>query len=543
MELSDNYEFNYRKLLKFLANSGHGGYVFAIADDFRLIPQINSSLVADLKQKGLSATILFLRTRSDEPLVHQIRQKAEEAQAIIIANLFDVVSDTSEGLNQLLQLNFSREELQEMNLPLLLWVDTPSLNVIANQAPDLFSQRSFTTIHFTGLIEEPLKEAREKPEWQKFISSEKFKETEARIETLQRRLTDAEKAGYPVQRIASEIAMPLAKEYAQLIFMNKAQALLEKYEPHINKEDHRALQELAQVYYSLHQYPQAIKTLQQANKLLEPIVLSGSFLEEWYENLVNISDWMQEFGLPGEALELLRQTEKELLKSKLISEAGKQINWLFILNDRLGDLNLKLGDLQQAKESYEKSAMLAQNLSNVNPNNEQISINLSICFNKLGDLEKETGNLQKAKEYFERSLALTKKLIKSNLQNEDLKRNESICYSRLSDIVWQLGDLKLAKEYAEKSLAQIQQLSQDNPHNELLKSDLAAAFYSLGISTFLNGEKDYLNHFKAAHGILKTLLASNPLSAEIKKNISLVESAIEKFQSRKPASGSESGMN
>ncbi|MCY7421134.1 MAG: hypothetical protein LH478_05245, partial [Chitinophagaceae bacterium] len=388
MELSENYQFNYRKLLKFLSRKDSSGYMFAMADDYRFISQINTSLQAELEQSNTNSSIVFLQSNADEPLVEQLKAAGTFAHAIIVANLYEVIN-SADGLNQLLLLNFSREELRSIQSPALFWVDAQSLNVIANQAPDLFSQRRFTTIHFTGKVEHPMPEVLEKPDWQEYVNTDKFKETEARIETLKRRFEDAEESGYNASRIASEIAIPLAFEYAQLGFAEKAEVLLTKYEALLDNTNSNQLKQLAKVYYQLHQYPVAIETLQKANDIIERNLSKQArdtvYPSDWFYNIIDLSDWMKEYGLPNDAINLLTKAETLLLENIGQYPVNTKDNIIALFKERLGDLHFTLGNLEKAKDYFEQGLNIAQQLERSNPHREQLKRNLSVSYDQLGD--------------------------------------------------------------------------------------------------------------------------------------------------------------
>ena len=65
----------------------------------------------------------------------------------------------------------------------------------------------------------------------RFLSREEYRALELQIELKKKQLREAEEAGLPAQRIATDFALPLAEAYAKLNRQRKAVELLEKYQP------------------------------------------------------------------------------------------------------------------------------------------------------------------------------------------------------------------------------------------------------------------------------------------------------------------------
>ncbi len=517
MDLSENYQFNFQKLLKFLRKTPHSGYMFAMADDYRFISQINSLLVQELLNKNIDAGIVFLQSGSADTLVSQILTGARQYQSVIVPNLFEVINNTTSGLNDLLQLNFSREELRQLQTPVLFWVDAASLNTIANHAPDLFSQRRFTTIHFTGKIENPVQEVLEKPEWKEFISSDKFKAIEARIETLKRRLTDAEESGYHPERIADEIALPLAKEYADLNLKDKALSILEKYLPYSSENDPVHLRQLAKVYYALHQHDQAIETMQKANVLLQKDVptsgVAGTVPGDWFVNQLDIADWLHDTGRTTDALNLLENTVEVFRQniSFFAYEWGQDVLSLFL--ERIGTIQLQLQHIESAISYYQECIEIRSQLLAKNPGNERFQMLLSGAYTFLADCYEQGGDLRQAKFYFEESLGILQNMLQQQLSNEALQREIFVCYNRLAGLSVTMGNFAQAKINYEKSLSIIQQLVNNSPYSIGFRRDLAVQYFKLGEleekQTNANAANQY---FKLSYSLFKELVATNPFS-------------------------------
>src|ERR1017187_3564843 len=154
MPENEDFQYNYEKLLRFLSRRDGHGFIFALADDMRFIRQINETLVTDLKNRAnLLAKIAFLDAKSDKSIMQQIRESAAGNEALLVANLYDILNDPENGKAALLNLNFSREALQQLPVRIIFWVTEKTIAMIGNLAQDLYSQRDMSTVHFTWQIE------------------------------------------------------------------------------------------------------------------------------------------------------------------------------------------------------------------------------------------------------------------------------------------------------------------------------------------------------------------------------------------------------
>ena len=520
MNTDKNYQFNYNRLLNFLSQV-ESGYGFAIADDQRTIVQINQSLISDLKQKGKTVSPLFIRPDSDTPMLYQMELAAKDADAIIVGNLYDLVQNTPQGLDNLQVLNFGRETMRHLNVPILFWTDKSGLHLLTNHAPDFFSQRNFTTLHFEGKVESPLPQAFEKTEWKDYVSTEQFRQTEAKIATLRRRLESAKAAGYHPNRIANDIALPLANEYALLSMTAEAEKLLADYQPNFDETNYRQLQLRANIYHQLHQTQLAIDTMEKANEWLMDKE-TGIVPMQWFTNVVDISDWLREIGNLEKALSTLLNAEQKLTEQKeIFSKTDADWN-IPLIKARVGDINLKLGNREEAKKYYKERLFLSQQLAKAKPANQSLQRNLSVAYEKVGNIHFQSFNMQEAKEMYEKVLSIRKQLSKDHPGNESYKRDLAVSYNKVGNVYEKLGDLRLAKTNYEDGLRLRQDLLKINPLSEQLQRDLSVSFERIGNISELSGD---LQHAKEMYEALKEiathLCMANPQNEELQRDLAV----------------------
>jgi tetratricopeptide (TPR) repeat protein len=519
MEVEDNFQFNYQKILSFLSRKNQRGYIFARADDYRLIASINKNLVNDLDERGVDAAIIFLKEESDTPLVTQIEDASKDSGALIVANLYSIVNKPETGLDNLIRINFARELFWELEKPILFWADAQSMHTISNTAIDLFSQRRHATVHFTGTLSLPVAPKFQDEALRPFFASDKFQDIEANIAILERRLKDAPDAGYPLNRIRFEIALPLAKQYAEINLPDGAKKILDTYIPQEDTlDDPATLAEIARVYYLMHNYERAIGSLEKANHVIaDKEKAAGNKNVEnninWFNNLVDLVDWSVEFGKPNRFLNELQA----------IAASGNLAQRQYsLIYDRLGGIMMVIGNLPMAVEHYKHGLKIAQQLLRANPLSEQLQRDLSVSYEKLGDVQRSLGNLEQAGRHFEDSLKIRKQLVGANPLSGELQRDLSISYDKLGDIQQFLGNVEQAGKYFEADLKIVLQLVRANPLSEQLQRDLSVTYNKLGdVQQELGNLEQAEMYFDDSLKIRKQLASTNPLSEQLQRDLSI----------------------
>ena len=133
-----------------------------------------------------------------------------------------------------------------------------------------------------------------------------------------------------------------------------------------------------------------------------------------------------------------------------------------IIYTHLGDIHLRLGDIEQAKKYQERA--LAIWLKKLGPDH----LDVANTYSRLGHIHEQLGDIEQAKEYQERALAIWLK--KLGPDHTDV----ATAYSQLGDIHLRLDDIEQAKEYQERALViWLKKLGPDH-------SDVATIYRKLG---------------------------------------------------------------
>ena len=148
-----------------------------------------------------------------------------------------------------------------------------------------------------------------------------------------------------------------------------------------------------------------------------------------------------------------------------------------IIYTHLGDIHLRLGDIEQAKEYQERAlAILVKRLGPDHPD-------VATAYSQLSDKHLRLGYIQQAKEYQERALAILVKRLGPD--HPDV----ATAYSQLSDKHLRLGYIQQAKEYQERALAiLVKRLGPDHPDVATAYSQLSDKHLRLG---YIQQAKEY----------------------------------------------------
>lgn len=252
------------RLLRFLTEEA-AGYAFASAEDQRLVALINQELIRRATEKGKASAILFLDGDSDTPIPAQLRASADApTSSLIVPNLDAIVMSLGSAVVH--TLNFSREALYQLRKPVLFWASKATLHQLANEAADFYSQRVSNTVFFEGHLPEPAG-----MDLFESISPDRLADADIeglrlKIGLLKTQLQDAEKLGYPLTRIASDLALPLAEAYAAMGRVAKIPPLREKYWSFL-PQNVATLIRLGNLWFKEGEIEKALEAVQKAQEL------------------------------------------------------------------------------------------------------------------------------------------------------------------------------------------------------------------------------------------------------------------------------------
>ncbi len=448
----------YDRLFLFLSRGGDSGYVFCRADNLSLIAVVNRRLVDDLAAKGKKIVIVHLSTLEDTPIATQIVDASQNADTVIVANLYEVVSGKEDGVSVVVSLNFAREVLWQTGKPIVFWGDGATMSLMANYAPDLYSQRRQATIEFT---EDDVTQTNVLSQPYNMLTDGIYmvpdgKVTEDKINWLQQQLHEAESKGAVDRRVIADVVLPLANKQATQGNNEAVKKLLDIYQAKTEQyAEPEMLTGLGDIYRLLNEYDRAAAWYRKANLLLEQQSMERAGVvirnEQWYNNLIRIAE--------------------------TLARNGKNL--------------LMLGELEEAI-THIQSLMSAQKQSL-----------LAGLWLQMGDIVYTNGNLSTAEVCFQNAIDCLKE-IKSGLKIQDLK---TVCnaYYILSLIHIKTGQLTKAKTTANKYSELIAILNDANSvKTEQYRYEIIALLLHADISVAEDKKDEALNYYNEAKAVIES---------------------------------------
>ena len=465
-----SYSNRVKSLGRFFAQTDKGAYTFAVADDELLQQNINQNLLqlaANQNNKLAVVNIKQLATKDKAPIAalrHYLKEQ-KDIDGLIITNLYGLLI-SKEYPDFLTQLNFVREALIKLNLPILFWINNEMIPLLVRQAKDLYAQRHNFNLYFSEA-------ANRSNELQadQHIAIERSKalpnkqQHESRLKLLFKQLEKAEVRGEDKVDIANDIVIEILKVYTKLPQMNPAfLRLFEEYKEHFNNDD-------AEINFNL------AHGLQKANKPLNA--------EVYYQRSINqyckLAQKYPETYLPHFALTLsnfgvLKSQKIELDKAeKNYKAAAKIYNMLMKVDSKIYlplfvNLLNNLGNLQSQKNKYkeaEKNYLKAVNISRTlaKEKNENYLACLTMSLNNLGHLQRSKNELDKAEKNYHETYQIYKELAKINPISYQSNLANSL--NNLGVLQSQKNEFDKAEKFYLEALEIRQQLAEVNPQSYL----------------------------------------------------------------------------
>jgi len=417
---STEYTDSLKSIQRFFTNSQKGGIAFAITDDELLQKQLVEELKSRLAQKQITINVFSWKKNPKEnqhPLIQlqTYLNKHSFTKGLILTDwAYLWVKDKTVFTNLLIQLNFSREALLDLNIPILFLVNKDILGLFPQYAIDLYNQRSVGNYYFEQFIKE---NGLIEKEALILIKDKQLNISQPQniLAILKQQLAKAELLQLPPKQIASDIVEPL---------FNVSQAnpdkpfivgLLKKYETQFDKKKPTTLLALASAYQtagllneSEDYYTQALigfKKLNggKAHAYLPEIANTITALANLHSNKNEFDKAAAEYE---EALHIFRELAKANPQTYLPYVATSLNN--------LANLHSNKNEFDKAAAEYEGALHIFRELAKTNPQTYLPYVATSL--NNLANLHSNKNEFDKADAEYEEALNIRREFAQANPQ-------------------------------------------------------------------------------------------------------------------------------
>ncbi len=221
------------KAVNFFLHTHQNGLLFCTCDHFAVIKEINRIIIHRTLMNNCRVQAISLAAADTQNYTEIIRMSMDgDTQGVIITNLNELIVFAGDGVIK--DINFEREMLLALNIPILIWLAEENISRFANQAPDLFLRRDRGVIHFPCAEGIAGIDRLQDYYTKEYSESGDYQSLKLKMELLEKQLREAEQNGYNAQRIAEEIAIDLIDIYLAAHLNQEALELFEKYQDQLN---------------------------------------------------------------------------------------------------------------------------------------------------------------------------------------------------------------------------------------------------------------------------------------------------------------------
>lgn len=375
---------NISKIVNFFRRTPHGGFLFCVCDNGEVINNVNERVVERAGSYGIRVNTLYVSSNDVEGFLSLVRKAAgDKPDGIIIRNLDELIL-LSQG-EFITRLNFAREPLIELSVPLLFWFSEKNMSIVANKGRDFFIRKDRGIISFANVTDSSTLKRLEAFSASDQRGRELYDGLNVKIELLERQLYEAVNKGYNEKRIATEIAADLIHLYIDAYLKNEANALFNKYKQYYEESDqvkHVVL--CAKMYKEDCEWDKSLEFYFKGERILTAVG-DKTRLGAIYNNLGSIY-----FG-KGEWDKALEFYFKD---KRICIEAGNKAG-LATTSNNIGLIYSQKGEWNKALEFYLKSERIRIEVGD--------TAGLAPTYNNIGGVYEYKGEWNKAHEFYLKS--------------------------------------------------------------------------------------------------------------------------------------------
>ncbi|MFM9949981.1 MAG: tetratricopeptide repeat protein [Saprospiraceae bacterium] len=504
------YADQVQTLFRFLERTNRGSFYFAVSNDEKLQREVSNTL--QFLALGKDKKVLIFNWDQQVASIHPLQLlKSTLAAHPETSGLILLGNDTALRYNPAFftQLNFSREALLQLGIPILFWLSKRTLALLNQQALDIYNQRAGTNVYFEYAVEttdpEQLMDLYVVQEV--MHDNEELRQYEARVKLLQEQLLEAKSSQISKVELANGIVIDLLELYAKIPRATAlAQRLIDDYSTAFDDSLPRTCFVLGVVYDYLRNIHQAQIYYEKALALYRKLGQNNwlKFSSDWAKTLNNFGVLL----LAKNEFELAESAYQEALGiyQKLVQNDSKAfLPYMASTMNNLASLYRDRNEFGLAENTYKEALDIYQELT---LNDSQVFLHdMALTLNNLGNLYKDKNEFEPAEDAFFKSLEILRKLAQSNPQI--FSSDVAMALNNIGVLHIAKNEFDLAERAYRESLDIYRKLARSNPQAFL--PYVAGTLNNLAAWHKSKNEFDLAeNAFLEALDIQRKLAQSNP---------------------------------
>lgn len=418
---SGEYADNLKIIERFFLKTPRSGFLFAVCNDELVQQEIDATIRFLLQGKG-KAIRIHVWEKEDEatPPVEQLRalqRKYPDTAGIILTGLDGALYYNT---NLLVQLNFGREALSELGIPLLFWLTSRSLQKISVEAIDLYNQRASANLYFEHAFEitDAGNSVLHYVALEAVHANKELAPIEARLKLLQQQLSEAEKNQRDPADIANEIVLELLTLYAQVPGTARLiQSLIDHYYDQFDLEKPEACMTVAHALISSGEEEKARLLTEKALSKYRELAITNPqtylpYVADTLSRLANLHSGRNEFVEAEQKYNEALEIQRELVR--INPEA--HLHYLAMTLHNQAFLHYRQNKLSEAEQEYREAWAIWRELAHTNP--QRYRPNVAIALFNLANLQNDRNEFTAAEQGYREALEIQRELVRTNPQSD-----------------------------------------------------------------------------------------------------------------------------
>ncbi|NTW53780.1 MAG: tetratricopeptide repeat protein [Chlorobaculum sp.] len=404
---------------RYFTDTVGGAFRFAVTNDELVQRRFNAELQQVLRGKETPVQIHDWSKASPPDMypaeqLRRLKAAHPETKGIICVGLERAMWENPEMLTM---LNFSREALAEVGVPLFFWISFKTLPLMSRFAIDLYNQRIGANLYF----EHDTETADTDGSAMRYIAHETvqanrdLRPLEARLKLLEKQFDELKKIQSP-EKLANDIVLELLKVYVKIPGMTRmVQSLIDEYGGFVDTQKPDYCKVLADAYWYYGELKKAEQFYSKALNQLSPLMAQNP--EAWTQKTVAVQNNLALLFFYKNELEKAENGFCSALNFALEHIPNKSKRYLADIAGIINNLAMsqgKKGNYAEAEKNYQKALNIFREL--VTDNSLEYWKELATTLNSLAWLQRDRNDFTEAQNNYEEALIICQKLVNSNPQ-------------------------------------------------------------------------------------------------------------------------------